>query len=241
MEVYNERIDKIISSTGLLSRKDVKRAAQNRRISLNGQIIRDCSIKATNTDILCLDGTPIVYKKYIYIMMNKPKGYVCSTDDPKSPIVLELLPEEYKRAQLFSIGRLDKNTTGLIILTNDGKLCHDLLSPSKHISKTYSVTLKFPAEATYDKAFTEGVILDDGYICKPAKLISMNQHHCVLSISEGKYHQIKRMFESLGNKVVELERLSIGDIKLDNAMKQAEFRHLTNDEILSLKEHKEAT
>ncbi len=238
MEVYKERIDKIIASSGLLSRKDVKRAAQSKRITLNGCIIKDCSTKATVADILCLDGKPITYSKYIYIMMNKPKGYVCSTDDPKSPTVLDLLPEEYIKAQLFSIGRLDKNTTGLIILTNDGKLCHDLLSPSKHVNKTYRVSLKEPPKAEYKDAFSRGIKLDDGYVCKKADITFCEENNCIVTISEGKFHQIKRMFESLGNKVIDLERISIGDVILDIALKQAEFRHLTMHEISSLKSEK---
>lgn len=234
MEVYKERIDKIIASNGYLSRKDVKRAAQNRRITLNGKVIRDCSTKASQNDTLCIDGKQVHYVKFIYLMLNKPKGYVCSTDDPKSPTVLDLLPEEYKRAELFSIGRLDKNTTGLVILTNDGKLCHDLLSPTKHVEKTYIASLKNPFDESYIKSFADGITLEDGYVCKPAKIISYDDNICTLSISEGKFHQIKRMFESVDNKVMDLERISIGSIELDKALKQADFRPLTAEEIKTL-------
>ncbi len=238
MESYNERIDKIISSCTALSRKDVKKAAQAKRITLNGTPIKSCAEKATNTDILCLDGKQLHYTKFIYLMMNKPKGYVCSTDDPKSPIVLELLSPEYQKAELFSIGRLDKNTTGLVILTNDGKLAHDLLAPTKHVEKTYLVVLKFPYEDRYPELFSNGIVLDDGYKCKSATIEYIDKNKCTLTITEGKFHQIKRMFDAVGNKVVDLERLSMGDVTLDNSLKQADFRPLTTDEIKKLRSHK---
>ena len=234
MEKYNERIDKIIASTGIMSRKEVKKSAKERRILLNGNVIKDCSVKAKADDVLTLDGNVIEYKKHVYVMMNKPKGYVCSTDDPSSPIVNELLCPEFQRLELFSIGRLDKNTTGLIILTNDGALAHKLLSPTKHVDKKYSFEAKHPLKTEYIKVFHDGVKLEDGTICRPAVLEITGEKYGTITIHEGKFHQIKRMFEAVGNKIVALERLSIGSVVLDKALNYADFRRLTEDEISAL-------
>ena len=237
MEKFKERVDKIIASTGLMSRKDAKRAAAERRIRLNGAVIKDTSAKATEEDELTLDGRKILYKRYTYIMMNKPKGYVCSTDDPSSPIVNELLDEALQRLPLFSIGRLDKDTTGLIILTNNGPLAHSLLSPSKHVEKSYEFELEDPFEDGYFELFESGVVLDDGYVCLPAKLTRLGERRGAITVCEGKYHQIKRMFESAGNRICTLKRISIGGVKLDEALNCAEYRPLTDEEAAALKGH----
>lgn len=234
MKTFNERIDKIIASTGTMSRSEAKKAAKKGLILLNGTVIKDCSIKATERDELIVKNKRIEYQKYIYVMLNKPKGYVCSTDDPSSPIVNVLLNEELQRLNLFSIGRLDKNTTGLVILTNDGDLAHRLISPSKHVDKIYEVTTKQPIQSNYREAFKNGITLDDGYRCMPAGLEVTGEQTCRVTIKEGKYHQIKRMFDSLGNKVVELNRISIGCIPLDNGLKQGEYRVLTVNETEAL-------
>lgn len=228
--MYFERIDKIIASTGMMSRSDAKKAAKKGLVKLNGIIIKDCSTKASENDDLTVNGRSVRYKKYVYIMLNKPKGYVCSTDDPSSPIVNLLLNEELQRLNLFSIGRLDKNTTGLVILTNDGEIAHRIISPSGHIDKVYRVQTKFPIDRALSKNFLDGITLDDGYKCKSAVLDITDETKCTVTISEGKYHQIKRMFEAVGNKVVELNRVSIGKIVLDNRLNQGEYRVLTPDE-----------
>lgn len=234
MEKYKERIDKIIASTGLMSRKEVKKAALKKRISLNGNIVTDCSLKVTETDTLTLDRKKVTYNKYIYIMLNKPKGYVCSTDDPKSPIVNLLLSEQLQKAKLFSIGRLDKDTTGLVILTNDGALTHNLLSPSKHVDKKYYYNCESKLSDPDIKHFADGITLEDGTPCKPAKLEPMGETDGYIIITEGKYHQIKRMFAAVGNKITALKRISIGNLKLDNTLKYAEYRYLTKAELDSL-------
>lgn len=228
---FKERIDKIIASTGKMSRKDVKKAAKEGRISLNGIIAKDCSAKATEQDTLLLDGETICYSRYIYVMLNKPKGYVCSTDDPSSPIVNSLLSAELQKLDLFSIGRLDKNTTGLVILTNDGILTHELLSPSKHVEKEYLVETEYEIPSDTAKAFERGAVLDDGYTCLPARLEITDKNKATIVIKEGKYHQIKRMFASVGNKVTELQRVRIGGLRLNNGLKQGEFKVLSEGEI----------
>ncbi|MBE6678072.1 MAG: 16S rRNA pseudouridine(516) synthase [Ruminococcaceae bacterium] len=234
MESYYERIDKIIASTGKLSRNEVKKAAKKGLIKVNGKTTKDCSLKITGTDTLTLNGEVITYSKYIYVMLNKPKGYVCSTDDPSSPTVNILLSEDLQRLNLFSIGRLDKNTTGLVILTNDGETAHRLISPTKHVDKKYiAVTANEIAPNVID-VFKDGAVLEDGYKCMPAELEILSPDRCAITIREGKYHQIKRMFESVGNKVIELTRVSIGNLSLDTGLKQGEYKVLTKPEISAL-------
>ena len=235
MDHYNERIDKIIASTGLMSRKDAKKAAKERRILLNGEPIKDCSAKSNENDILTLDGKIIKYEKYIYVMLNKPKGYVCSTDDPSSPIINSLLSPELQKLNLFSIGRLDKNTTGLVVLTNDGILAHNLISPNKHVDKKYYVETKVAIKNSDIEYFKLGATLEDGYKCLPADLHPTGTNKAQIIIREGKYHQIKRMFESIGNKVLDLSRISIGGLSLDIGLKPGEFRILTPEEITLLR------
>ncbi len=235
MESYNERIDKIIASTGKLSRSEAKKAAKKGLIKVNGRTVKDCSLKITEDDTLTLNDEEIVYNKYIYIMLNKPKGYVCSTDDPSSPIVNILLSEDLQKLNLFSIGRLDKNTTGLVILTNDGETAHRIISPSKHVDKQYiAETAKEIIPEVID-VFKDGATLEDGYKCMPAVLEILSSHRCAITIREGKYHQIKRMFESVGNKVVELNRISIGGLLLDDGLKQGEYKFLSTADISALK------
>lgn len=235
MENFNERIDKILSSLGLMSRKDAKKAALARRITVDGVPVRDCSLRVGAANKLCLDGKEVHYAKHTYLMMNKPEGFVCSTDDPKSPIVTELLPEEYKRRDLFSIGRLDKNTTGLIILTDDGALAHELLAPKKHVAKTYYLTTKEPISNETKNRFFEGVDIGN-YVTAPALLEITGEREGYITITEGKYHQIKRMFVALGNKVSSLERVNFGGINLDQALERGNFRVLTDEELKKLRE-----
>lgn len=235
MENFNERIDKILSSLGLMSRKDAKKAALARRITVDGLTVRDCSLRVGAANRLCLDGKEIRYEKNTYLMMNKPEGFVCSTDDPKSLVVNELLPEEYQRRELFSIGRLDKNTTGLIILTDDGVLAHELLAPKKHVSKTYRLSTRDPINENACKRFLDGVDIG-GYITAPALLEITGEREAYITITEGKYHQIKRMFEALGNKISTLERVNFGGIDLDKTLERGDFRVLTDKELKTLKE-----
>lgn len=232
---YRERVDKVIASTGAMSRRDVKKAASKNRIRLNGVIVNDVSVKASDDDVLTLDGVRVEFKMFTYIMMNKPKGYVCSMDDPTSPTVNELLSDSLKRLRLFSIGRLDKNTTGLVILTNDGALAHSLLSPSRHVYKKYLFETKLPLQKEYAQIFEKGAVLEDGTVCRPAILETIDETHGYITVCEGKFHQIKRMFASVGNGIAELARVSIGGVALDKSLNYAEYRELTNDELAALK------
>lgn len=228
---YFERIDKIISSHGKLSRREVKAAALKGRISVNGKPIKDPGLKVRETDNLTLDGFQIIYHPFVYIMMNKPEGYVSSNDQPGLPTVFDLLTDAERKRGLFCVGRLDRDTVGLLILTNDGDAAHQLLSPKKHVEKTYYFE---SAEIVSDddaESLINGLELADGLVTKETKLeLFPDRRSGLITLTEGKYHQIKRMFGATGNKITFLERKRLGEIFLDNGLKRGEWRELTNEE-----------
>lgn len=235
-----ERLDKILSNMGYGSRKDVKKIIKEGRVEINDQIIFKNDYKINPyTDEIKLDGEEIYFRKYVYIMMNKPKGLVSSTDDPINRTVLELLDEEYLIFNPFPVGRLDKDTEGLLILTNDGKLAHELLSPKKGVEKTYYVEVDGYVEEEHKKLFNEGVTLDDGYKTLSAKLKIIESgfiSKVELTIKEGKFHQVKRMFQAIDMEVIYLKRISMGPIKLDERLELGQYRELAEEEIKLLKE-----
>lgn len=235
-----ERLDKILSNMGYGSRKDIKKIVKEGRVSINYEIINKNDFKIDPyEDIITLDGKEIFYRKYIYLMMNKPKDVVSSTDDPISRTVLDLIDEEYLVFKPFPAGRLDKDTEGLILLTNDGKLAHELLSPKREVNKTYYVEVDGFIEEKHKKNFEKGIILDDGYKTLPADLEIIESNifsKAKLTIKEGKFHQVKRMFKSLSMEVVYLKRISMGSLKLDESLKLGQYRELTEEEIQLLKE-----
>jgi len=220
------RLDKFIASQRTdLSRKDVKELCKKGRISVNGNITKQSDHKINaEKDIVSVDGVEISYNKYIYIMLNKPQGVVCSTRDGASPTVLSLLPPELNRKGLFPAGRLDKDTEGFVLITDDGELAHRILSPKNHVDKKYYVELLKPVEESYVEAFSSGMEIDGGDVCKPAQLIPCddNPNACHVILHEGMFHQIKRMFEKLNNKVTYLKRISIGGLVLDDSLKPGE-------------------
>lgn len=224
------RLDKYLSNAKVLSRKDCVKAIKNHEITVNGVIATKKEQIVSDTDVICYKDNKIVLKKFIYIMLNKPQGYVSSTDDPRDKTVLELLPDEYLKYNLFPCGRLDKDTTGLIILTNDGIASHHLLSPKYHVEKTYYFELADSCNEQDKNTIEQGVCLRDGYTTKPCKINLINDKSGNISITEGKYHEIKRMFGFTGNKVTKLERISFGTINLDPALKEGEFRLLNKEE-----------
>lgn len=227
------RIDKFISDAGIASRRDSARAAKSGGITVDGAPVRDVSkhIDPEKSKVTYL-GREIVYRKYTYVMLNKPEGYVSATDDKSLPYVTELLPDELRKQELFPVGRLDKDTTGLMILTNNGVLAHSLLSPKKHVSKVYYFTASEPLSAGAEDNFKNGVTLADGYECKSAILdLSSDRLSGEITLTEGKYHQIKRMIAAQGNRVTSLERISFGDIPLDRKLARGEWRYLTDEEI----------
>lgn len=224
---------------GIATRSESSSAARKGGISVNGIPCRDASKHIDpEKDVIVYCGREVTYKKYRYIMLNKPEGYVSATEDGKDPTVLELLPAEYRKFNLFPCGRLDKNTLGLILITDNGELAHRLLSPKHHVKKIYSYKSKFPL-GEEDKALLEvGVTLDDGYETKPA-VIELDDGGASgrITLIEGKYHQIKRMFDAVKNKITYLERISFGPLTLDPSLRRGEWRELTDEETRTLEEY----
>ncbi len=230
------RIDKLLSQLGIASRKEASRAAKSGGVTVDGAVVKDLSthVDPEKCRIFYL-GREVVYQKYTYVMLNKPEGYVSATDDKSLPYVTELLPDELRRRELFPVGRLDRDTTGLMILTNNGQLAHSLLSPKHHVRKEYSFTAAEPLRAGAEEMFRNGVTLADGYECKSAELLlSEDRREGRIVLTEGKYHQIKRMIAAMGNRVTRLERISFGGIPLDPALDRGEWRYLTDEEIALL-------
>ena len=226
-----ERLDKFISSQTALSRKEVAKAVKDKRVTLNGQLVRAADIKVdTDTDSIALDGAVIGYKEHVYYMMNKPSGVVSATEDRDERTVLDILPDELIRDGLFPAGRLDKDTTGLLIITDDGDYAHRMLSPKKHVDKTYTATLDREPDSDIAGAFAEGMTLADGTVCKPAVAEPLGDKRVRVVISEGKYHQVKRMFAAAGYKVEALDRVKIGALALDPELNRGEFREMEADE-----------
>ena len=229
-----ERIDKIIASQGLYSRSDVKYMVNKKRITVDGKVVTSASQKAdVDKNEIMLDGKPFVVKKQIYLMLNKPKGYVSATEDKKQQTVLELVPPALKGRDLFPAGRLDKDTTGLMIITDDGVLAHNILSPKKHVQKIYRVELDIPVTEEMQEGFAEGVELNDG-VCKDAKLTILGEKTAEVTLREGRYHQIKRMFGCYGAKVVELHRIAMGELFLPDDLPEGECRELTEEDLIRL-------
>lgn len=234
------RIDKLLSNIGIGTRKEVKKFIKEGLVLVNGNTVKDAGlIINTETDEILFDGKKLNYKEFIYIMINKPKGVISATSDPIEKTVIDLLPQELKARNPFPVGRLDKDTEGLLLITNDGDLAHQLLSPKKNvIKKYYAEILGFVNESDI-KAFNEGIILEDGYKTLPANLeilcSSSDVSKVYVYIREGKYHQIKRMFESVGKKVIYLKRLAMGSLTLDENLKPGEWRELSEEELSLLK------
>ena len=226
------RIDKLLSAMGLASRTESAKAAKQGLIKVNGNIISKADIKIDpDADVIEYMGKNVLYKKNIYIMMNKPAGIVSSTDGKDGDTVISLLPEELQKCGLFPCGRLDKDTVGLLIITNDGATSHYLLSPKRHVSKIYHVKTALPVTENDIKMLEGGVQLDKGDVARPAKVQQVSEYELYITIVEGMYHQIKRMLEAVNNKVIFLERVEFGTLPLDTTLARGEWRYLTQDEI----------
>ena len=229
------RLDKFLSCTGTASRSEASRAARSGAVLVNGVPVKKSDVQIDpDADTVVFCGRTVVYRKFTYVMLNKPTGYVSATEDGKDPTVMELLPDELKRLELFPCGRLDKNTTGLMLLTDNGSLAHFLLSPKRHVSKKYRVVTKFPVDGESKDRLEKGVDIG-GYITKPCKF-EITPEGGEITITEGKYHQIKLMLDAVGNKVRELKRLTFGPLSLDGRLAEGEWRYLTDDEIRSIEE-----
>lgn len=227
-----ERIDKILSSALKISRTDVKKLMKKQNVSVNGKHITDPNTKIDpSEDSINLNGQPVIYQEHIYIMMNKPKGVISASEDKSVPTVVDLVPEKLKKAGLFPAGRLDADTTGFVLITDDGDFAHRILSPKKHVEKTYIALLEKEISDSDIERFKNGIELRDGTLCLESKLERLSDRYVSVVIHEGKYHQIKRMFAALGNRVIELHRVSIGSLSLDENLKEGECREITNDEL----------
>jgi len=227
------RLDKFLSECAVASRSDAKRAISKGSVTVNGVAARKADMNVDPyLDKIIFCGTPIIYKKYEYILLNKPEGYVSATEDNREKTVLDLLPDELRKKGVFPCGRLDKNTLGLMLLTNNGELSHRILSPKNHVEKKYYFKAKLPMTVEDARRFEGGVTLEDGYVTKPAKIeLSADGYEGVITLHEGKYHQIKRMLEALGNKIVYLERISFACFRLeDTGLERGEWRYLNEKE-----------
>ena len=234
------RVDKLLSNVGVASRAELKKYCKQGLISVNGKVINNPGVQVdSESDDIRFNGEKIVYREFVYIMLNKPDGYISATFDKYDPIVLDLIDQSYLVFEPFPVGRLDKDTEGLLVLTNDGQLAHRVLSPKKHVPKTYYAKIEGRVTEEDIKAFEAGVTLDDGYETMPAQLKileSGEQSEIELTIHEGKFHQVKRMFEIVGKKVVYLKRLSMGKLMLDENLGLGEYRELTDEEVKLIEE-----
>ena len=226
-----ERLDKVISNQVGYSRKDVKELVRQGRILINGVVALKSDVKVdVLVDKICLDEEVISFKKYVYLMLNKPKGYISATEDRSCPTVLDLIDEEYLHRNLFPAGRLDKDTTGLMIITDDGDFAHNILSPKKHVKKSYEVVIDKKMTMDMVNGFRDGIKLIDGE-CKSSELEITGEYSGIVTLTEGRYHQIKRMFGCYGAEVVELNRISMGNFYLPDDLKLGEFREFTEEEL----------
>ncbi len=235
-----ERLDKIVATALQISRKDAISLIKSGRVNENGVALKDAKKKLDeNTAELFLDENRIYYYKYVYIMMNKPKGIISASDGKGDKSVIDILPAEMKRKNLFPAGRLDKDTTGFMLITDDGEFAHSILSPKNHIPKTYIAKLDKPFDEAVVKEFESGVKLKDEK-CMGAKLEAADGDFCTarVEIKQGMYHQIKRMFACFGLKVVELKRIKMGNLYLDESLKEGECRYISEKELSMISDKK---
>ena len=236
------RLDKFLANSGIGTRKEVKEILKNKKISVNDAFVKDGKIQIDEEkDIVKYEDNIIYYKPFVYIMMNKPAGVISATEDNHHRTVIDLLNDEYRTYDIFPVGRLDIDTEGLLLLTNDGILSHNLLSPKKHVDKKYYVKIANPLTEEDIKTLENGIKLEENFITKNAKVeiicnnIENNEYLAYITISEGKFHQVKRMFKAVNNEVLYLKRMKMGNLLLDENLKLGEYRELTAEELDSLK------
>ena len=240
-----ERLDKLLAHEGLGSRKDIRKLLRKYEVLVNGSRTYDPSTQIDpDTDTISVDGEEINLHQHVYLMMNKPQHYVCSTKEGDHETVFDLLDDSlrtpYLQEKLHLVGRLDMDTEGLLLFTTDGELTHRLISPKSHISKTYLCGLEHPETAEHQaeiaKEFEEGIEVgpednEAGFTCQPAKIKWIDESTAHLTIYEGKYHQVKRMFAAVGNKIVYLKRISMGQLKLDESLALGEYKELSESDL----------
>lgn len=235
------RIDKYLANMNVGSRKEVHQLIKKGLVMVNDEVVKTPKQKVMETDVVTVNGEEVIYQKYHYFLLNKPKGVLSATEDRSQKTVISLLKTEDQYQGISPVGRLDKDTTGLLLLTNDGQLNHELLAPGKHVDKVYRAKIAGVANDETVKSFKQGLILGDGTKLKPAELkilkqdIDNDSSEVEIRIQEGKYHQIKRMFGAVGMKVVELDRVSMGNLTLPADLKRGEYVKLSLDEVESIK------
>lgn len=226
-----ERLDKIISSQTSYSRKEIKQFARNGDIRVNSIICKASDMKVDpDKDVITVCGEKLQYKHNVYYMMNKPKGVLSASNDKNAHTVIDILPDNMKRKHLFPAGRLDKDTTGLLIITDDGDFAHRMLSPNKKVYKHYIATLEEDVVEGTKEKFENGIVLSDGTVCQKAFFEQLDHNKALVKICEGKFHQVKKMFLSCGSTVAALERIQIGELCLDKNLSQGDTRELTEEE-----------
>ena len=234
-ETGMQRLDKILSDAGVASRKQLKAMIRAGRVTADGKCVSDEAAKFDeNAVALTVDGEPVKKYRTVLLVMNKPAGLVTATEDPRQPTVMELVPEEYRKLGVAPVGRLDKDTEGLLLLTNDGELNHRLCSPKYAIDKVYEAVVEGVLTEADRTAFAEGIVLKE-FTCLPAKLEILAENRCLVTVQEGKYHQVKRMLQSRGKPVTFLKRLSVGPIKLPVDLTKGDYRPLTEEEVKTLR------
>ena len=232
------RLDKFLANSGIGTRKEVKIILKKGKITVNEKIVKDAKIQIDEIkDNVKIEGEKITYKPFVYIMMNKPSGVISATEDGKHKTVIDLLCEKYKNYKVFPVGRLDIDTEGLLLLTNDGVLAHNLLSPKKHVDKKYYVELKEPLTIEKKKILESGIKLEENFVTKKAKIEIIDKDEDIevnsvfITISEGKFHQVKRMFKFVENEVLYLKRVKMGKLLLPEDLKLGEYRELSEEEM----------
>ena len=233
------RLDKFLVETGTCTRSVAKKQVRAGAVTVNGVAVKTSDVSVDEeSDVIVYCGKTVIYRRFTYIMLNKPEGVVSATEDGKDKTVLDLLPPDVRTRGMFPCGRLDKNTLGLMLLTDNGELAHRLLSPKTHVKKVYRFRSKFPISKADAERFKDGLVLEDGYETKPADIsLEGDGDGGLITLVEGKYHQIKRMLEALDNKITYLERVSFGPLVLDSALQRGQWRYLTDDEIKELEKH----
>ncbi len=228
------RLDKLLSECGIASRSESAKAVRAGKVTVNGIAVRAPDVKVDpERDAVSFCGREVCYRRFVYLLLNKPDGYVSATEDGRDSVVTDLLPEEYRRMGLFPCGRLDKHTVGLMLLTNDGVLAHRLLSPKRHVTKSYAFTVKFPYSEEDRTALERGVDIGD-YETAPCRVERTGEREGVIFLTEGKYHQIKRMMEAVHNQITYLERRTFGPLPMGEIPPRGEWRELTEDEEAAL-------
>lgn len=232
------RLDKFLANSGIGTRKEVKIILKKGKIKVNEKIVKDAKMQIDEIkDDVKIEGEKITYKPFVYIMMNKPSGVISATEDGKHKTVIDLLCEKYKNYKVFPVGRLDIDTEGLLLLTNDGVLAHNLLSPKKHVDKKYYVELKEPLTIEKKKILENGIKLEENFVTKKAKIEIIDKDEDIevnsvfITISEGKFHQVKRMFKFVENEVLYLKRVKMGKLLLPEDLKLGEYRELSEEEM----------